>query len=34
VDTATGLECTVEVFADGGRLRGTVGLDVGPVLHP
>jgi hypothetical protein len=34
VDAATGRECTVEVFADGGRLRGVVGLDVGPVLHP
>jgi hypothetical protein len=34
VDAATGMECTVEVFADGGRLRGTVTLGIGPVLHP
>jgi hypothetical protein len=27
-------ECTVEVFADGGRLHGRVILDVGAVLHP
>ncbi len=34
VDPADGSECTVEVFADGGRLRPRVMLDVGPVLHP
>lgn len=34
VDPNTGAECTVEIFADGGRLRGLVALDVGPVLHP
>src|SRR6266545_2953199 len=34
IDPADGSECTVEVFADGGRLRGRVVLDVGPVLHP
>ncbi|MGH3437319.1 MAG: nucleotidyl transferase AbiEii/AbiGii toxin family protein [Pseudonocardiaceae bacterium] len=34
VDPDTGAECTVEIFADGGRLRGLVALDVGPVLHP
>lgn len=34
VEPDSGRECTVEVFADGGRLRGTVVLDVGPVLHP
>jgi Nucleotidyl transferase AbiEii toxin, Type IV TA system len=34
VDPDSALECTVEVFADGGRLRGRVGVDIGPVLHP
>lgn len=34
VDPATGAECTVEVFADGGRLHDRVTLDLGPVLHP
>jgi hypothetical protein len=34
VDPTTGAECTVEVFADGGRLRNRVTLDIGPVLHP
>lgn len=34
VDPADGSECTVEVFADGGRLQARVMLDVGPVLHP
>jgi hypothetical protein len=34
IDPATGAECTVEVFADGGRLRDRVTLDLGPVLHP
>ena len=34
VDPATGEECLVEVFADGGRLRQRVTLDVGAVLHP
>jgi hypothetical protein len=34
VDPADGSECIVEVFADGGRLRPRVMLDVGPVLHP
>ncbi|TCO52865.1 nucleotidyl transferase AbiEii/AbiGii toxin family protein [Actinocrispum wychmicini] len=34
VDPASGAECTVEIFADGGRLRGLVTLDIGPVLHP
>jgi hypothetical protein len=34
VDPADGSECTVEVFADGGRLQPRVMLDVGPVLHP
>jgi hypothetical protein len=33
-DPADGRECTVEVFADGGRLRGRVTLDIGHVLHP
>lgn len=34
VDSTTGAECTVEVFADGGRLYDRVTLDIGPVLHP
>ena len=34
VDPASGAECTVEVLADGGRLRPRILLDVGPVLHP
>jgi hypothetical protein len=34
VDPADGSECTVEVFADGGRLQPRVMLDIGPVLHP
>ncbi len=34
IDPATGAECTVEVFADGGRLHDRVTLDLGPVLHP
>ncbi len=34
VDPASGEECTVEVFADGGRLRALVSLGIGPVLHP
>ncbi len=34
VDPTDGSECTVEVFADGGRLQPRVMLDVGPVLHP
>ena len=34
VDPTTGAECTVEVFADGGRLHDRVTLDIGPVLHP
>lgn len=34
VDPHDGSECTVEVFADGGRLQQRVMLDVGPVLHP
>ena len=34
VDPTTGEECLVEVFADGGRLRQRVTLDVGAVLHP
>lgn len=34
VDPTTGAECTVEVFADGGRLHHRVTLDLGPVLHP
>lgn len=29
-----GQECTVEVFADGGRLHRRVVLDIGPVLRP
>lgn len=33
-DPATGRECAVDVFADGGRLHPRVTLDVGPVLHP
>jgi hypothetical protein len=33
-DPADGRECTVEVFADGSRLRRRVALDVGAVLHP
>ncbi|MCA1675978.1 MAG: hypothetical protein LC799_28655 [Actinobacteria bacterium] len=31
VDPASARECTVEVFADGGRLKGCVSLDIGPV---
>ncbi|WP_060576851.1 MULTISPECIES: nucleotidyl transferase AbiEii/AbiGii toxin family protein [unclassified Pseudonocardia] len=27
-------ECLVEIFADGGRLRPRVALDIGAVLHP
>ncbi|HEY0694941.1 MAG TPA: nucleotidyl transferase AbiEii/AbiGii toxin family protein [Kribbella sp.] len=34
VDPASGAECTVEVFPDGGRLHRRVTLDIGPVLHP
>lgn len=34
LDPATGLECLVEVFAAGGRLRQRVTLDIGAVLHP
>lgn len=34
VDPTTGAECTVEMFADGGRLHDRVTLDIGPVLHP
>ena len=34
VDPTTGAECTVEVFADGGRLHDRVTLNLGPVLHP
>ncbi|GAB3880205.1 nucleotidyl transferase AbiEii/AbiGii toxin family protein [Kibdelosporangium lantanae] len=34
VEPNSGVECTVEVFADGGRLRGLVTLEIGPVLHP
>lgn len=34
VDPATGAECTVEVFPDGGRLHRQVILDIGAVLHP
>jgi hypothetical protein len=34
VDVSDGRECTVEVFADGGRLRARVALGIGPVLHP
>jgi hypothetical protein len=33
-DPAEGRECSVEVFADGGRLHARVFLGVGPVLHP
>lgn len=33
VDPISGRECIVEVFADGGRLRNRVNLDIGPVLH-
>jgi hypothetical protein len=33
-DPADGRECTVEVFADGGRLRSRATLDLGHVLHP
>ena len=33
-DPASGRECAVDVFADGGRLHPRVTLDVGPVLHP
>jgi hypothetical protein len=33
-DPDSGLACQVEVFPDGGRLRATVYLDIGPVLHP
>lgn len=34
VHAADGQECTVEVFADGGRLHHRVMLDIGAVLHP
>jgi hypothetical protein len=34
VDPTSGAECTVEVFADGGRLHDRVTLDLGPVIHP
>lgn len=34
IDPTTRAECTVEVFADGGRLHDRVMLDLGPVLHP
>jgi hypothetical protein len=33
-DPARSRDCTVEVFPDGGRLRGRVILEVGAVLHP
>jgi len=33
-DPAESSACLVEVFADGGRLRSAVRLDIGPVLHP
>jgi Nucleotidyl transferase AbiEii toxin, Type IV TA system len=33
-DAVGGRECTVEVFADGGRLHPRVVLGIGPVLHP
>jgi hypothetical protein len=33
-DPNSGSACQVEVFPDGGRLRPTVQLDIGPVLHP
>ncbi|MFG1923296.1 nucleotidyl transferase AbiEii/AbiGii toxin family protein [Cryptosporangium sp. NPDC048952] len=32
-DPRTGLSCEVEVFPDGGRLRPTVDLELGAVLH-
>ncbi|WP_344646952.1 nucleotidyl transferase AbiEii/AbiGii toxin family protein [Cryptosporangium japonicum] len=32
-DPRTGLSCEVEVFPDGGRLRPTVDLGLGAVLH-
>jgi hypothetical protein len=32
-DPSIGLSCEVEVFPDGGRLRPTVRLDLGSVLH-
>jgi hypothetical protein len=34
IDPKDGRECTVEVFADGGRLHERVTLDIGPALHP
>lgn len=34
MDPVGGEECTVEVFADGGRLRDLVSLAIGRVLHP
>lgn len=34
MDPTDGQECLVEVFADGGRLRKRVTLDIGAVLHP
>jgi Nucleotidyl transferase AbiEii toxin, Type IV TA system len=34
IDPTNGQECTVEVFADGGRLHDRVRLDIGAVLHP
>jgi Nucleotidyl transferase AbiEii toxin, Type IV TA system len=33
-DPDSGSACQVEVFPDGGRLRPTIHLDIGPVLHP
>ncbi len=33
-DPASARECAVDVFADGGRLRPRVTLDIGLVLHP
>lgn len=34
IDPTNDIECTVEVFPDGGRLRKLVILNIGPVLHP
>jgi len=34
IDSWSNEQVVVEVFADGGRLRPAVQLDVGPVLHP
>ncbi len=34
IDPASGAECTVEIFPNGGRLKPTVIVEIGPVPHP